>query len=150
MCCCVVQPLWLEFLSQCLYIYICHCIIGEREQGKTCNYVNPTPRPGCNGTTNGQRQERLQRQQRRLAAETAQEREQRLRQHSDNQQRRLAAETAQKREQRLRQLSANQQRRLAAETAQEREQRLRQLSDNQQCRLAAEAAQERRASKTTL
>ena len=70
---------------------------------------------------------------------TGSEREQRLRQLSDNQQRRLAAE----REERLRQVSDNQQRRLAAKTAQEREQRLRQPSDNQQRRLAAETAQER-------
>ena len=78
-----------------------------------------------------------------MAAETAQEREERLRQLSANQQRRLAAETAQEREERLRQLSDNQKRRLAAETAQEREERLRQLSDNQQHTLAAETAQER-------
>ena len=78
-----------------------------------------------------------------MAAETAQEKEERLRQLSDNQKRRLAAETAQEREERLRQLSDNQKRRLAAETAQEREERLRQLSVNQQRRLAAETAQER-------
>ena len=72
-------------------------------------------------TTNGQRQ-RLQRQQRRLAAETAQEREQRLRQLSAsaaNQQRRLAAETAQERKERLRQLSDNQQRRSYVRTLRE-------------------------------
>ena len=70
-----------------------------------------------------------------MAAETAQEREERLRQLSDNQKRRLAAETAQEREERLRQLSDNQQHTLAAETVQEREERLRQLSHNHQCRM---------------
>ena len=109
-------------------------------------YIQPQQRRLAAETAQ-EREQRLRQlsanQQRRLAAETAQEREQRLRQLSANQQRRLAAETAQEREQRLRQLSANQQRRLAAETAQEREQRLRQLSDNQQRRLAAQTAQER-------
>ena len=102
-------------LGRAVVIYISY-VVGARQEfttltfRKTCKYVNPTPRPGCNYyTTNGQRQERLQRQQRRLAAETAQEREERLRQLSANQQRRLAAETAQEREERLRQLSHNHQ-----------------------------------------
>ena len=84
-------------------------------------------------------------EQQRLAAETPEEREARLRQLRLSEQQRLAAETPEEREARLRQLRLSEQQRLAAETPEEREARLRQLRLSEQQRLAAETPEEREA-----
>ena len=79
----------------------------------------------------------------RLAHESPQEREARLRQLSAQQRQRLATESIEEREARLRQLSAQQRQRLATESIEEREARLRQLSIHQHQRLTFETVEER-------
>ena len=79
----------------------------------------------------------------RLALESPQEREARLRQVSAQQHERLAKESVEEREARLRQLSAQQRERLATESVEEREARLRQLSAQQCERFATESVEER-------
>ena len=66
-------------------------------------------------------------QQRRIAAESTEEREARLHQLSVTQRQRIAAESTEEREARLQQLSVTQRQRIAAESTEEREARLQQL-----------------------
>ena len=66
-------------------------------------------------------------QQRRIAAESTEEREARLHQLSVTQRQRIAAESTEEREARLHQLSVTQRQRIAAESTEEREARLQQL-----------------------
>ena len=81
----------------------------------------------------------------RRAAQTAEERDARLRQIRENRRQSLATESEEERAVRLQQMSANQCHRLATETEEERAARLQQMSANQCHRLTTETEEERAA-----
>ena len=81
-------------------------------------------------------------QDRRIATESAEEREARLQYVRSAQDRRIATESAEEREARLQYVRSAQDRRIATESAEEREARLQQLRVAQQQRIATETSEE--------